>query len=182
MEALTKIVKEAIRQEFTLSGMRPKDLVEMNEREMETLKESWNGQLAMIERKLEGITKAGSEQYLKYRSGEIDEKGFRMAKEENDKKADSLRAESRDITEKLREIDSETVRKNHFLRTLMKGSEKGELTAEIVRALFERIEIYPGRRVKTVFAFKRSEILSGEGENPAQPAGDSASGNRREGC
>lgn len=41
----------------------------------------------------------------------------------------------------------------------MKGSEKGELTAEIVRALFERIEIYPGRRVKTVFAFKRSEVL-----------------------
>ena len=161
MGALTDIVKETIRQEFTLSGMRPKDLVEMNEREMETLKEKWNGQLAMIERKLEGITKAGSEQYLKYRSGEIDEKGFRMAKEENDKKADSLRAESRDITEKLREIDSETARKNHFLRTLMKGSKKGELTAEIVRTLFERIEVYPGHRVKTVFAFKRSEFLSG---------------------
>ncbi len=162
MGALTKIVKEAVRQEFTLSGMRPKDLVEMNEREMEALKERWNGQLAMIERKLEGITKAGSEQYLKYRSGEIDEKGFRMAKEENDKKADSLRAKSRDITEKLREIDSETARKNHFLRTLMKGSGKGELTAEIVRTLFERIEVYPGHRVKTVFAFKRSEVLSGE--------------------
>lgn len=182
MGALTKIVKEAVRQEFTLSGMRPKDLVEMNEREMETLKESWNGQLAMIERKLEGITKAGSEQYLKYRSGEIDEKGFRMAKEENDKKADSFRAESRNIAEKLREIDSETARKNHFLRTLMKGSEKGELTAEIVRALFERIEIYPGRRVKTVFAFKRSEVLSGEGENPAQPDGHFNLGNRGEGC
>ena len=158
--SLTDIVKEAIRHEFTLSGMCPKDLVEMNNREMETLKEEWNAQIDMLGRKLEGITKLGSEQYLKYRMGEMDEGGFKRAKEENDKKAASIREESRVIAGKLRKIDSETARKNHFLRTLMKGSGKGELTAETVRTLFERIEVYPEHRLKVNFTFERSEILT----------------------
>lgn len=158
--SLTDIVKEAVRHEFTLSGMCPKDLVEMNNREMETLKEEWNARIDMLGRKLEGITKLGSEQYLKYRMGEMDEGGFKRAKEENDKKAASIREESRVIAGKLRKIDSETARKNHFLRTLMKGSGKGELTAETVRTLFERIEVYPEHRLKVNFTFERSDILT----------------------
>ena len=158
--SLTDIVKEAVRHEFTLSGMCPKDLVEMNNREMETLKEEWNARIDMLGRKLEVITKLGSEQYLKYRMGEMDEGGFKRAKEENDKKAASIREESRVIAGKLRKIDSETARKNHFLRTLMKGSGKGELTAETVRTLFERIEVYPEHRLKVNFTFERSDILT----------------------
>lgn len=162
MGVLTEIVKETVRREFMLSGIRPKDLVEMNNRETENLKEEWNGQLAAIERKLEGITKTGSEQYLKYRAGELNLEEFKRMKEENDNKADSLREEGRTIAEKLKGIEAESTRKNHFLRTLLKGSGKGELTAEVVRTLFERIEVYPGKRVEAVFAFRRSEILAGE--------------------
>lgn len=160
--SLNEIVKEAVRQEFTLSGMCPKELVEMNNRETEALKEEWNVRLAMLGRKLEGVTKLGSEQYLKYRMGEMDEGGFKKAKEENDKKAASIREESKVIAEKLRKIDSEAARKNHFLRTLLKGSRKGELTEEIVKTLFERIEVYPGHRLKVNFTFERSEILAGK--------------------
>lgn len=165
--SLTDIVKETIRQEFTLHGMRPKDLVEMNNRETEALKEEWNARLAMLVRKLEGITELGSEQYLQYRMGNMDETGFKRAKEENDKNAASIREERRAIAEKLRTIDSETARKNHFLRTLMKGSGKGGLTSEIVRTLIERIEVYPKHRIKVTFAFERSELLVGREENPA---------------
>jgi len=165
LSSLTEIVKETIRQEFILSGMRLKDLTEMNDREMEALKGKWNTRLAMLDRKLEGVTKFGSEQYLKYRMGKMDEGSFKKAKEENDKKAGSLRAESRDIVEKLRKIDSERAGKNCFLRTLAKGSGKDELTAEIVRTLFERIEVYPEHRVKTVFSFQKSRVLWGEGGN-----------------
>lgn len=163
MKALTKIIKEAVRQEFILYGICPKELVDRNNREAENLKAEWNGQLAAIEKKLEGIAKAGSEQYLKYRMKEMDADGFKRAKDENDKKADSLRAKEHVIVEKIRKIDSETEKKNHFLRTLPKGGDKGDLTTEIVRTLFERIEIYPEHRVKVVFAFQKSEILSGKG-------------------
>lgn len=160
--SLINIVKETIQQEFTLSGMRPKDLVEMNNRETEVLKEGWRAQLAMLDRKLEGIRLLGSEQYLKYRMGEMDEGSFKRAKVENDEKIAAIREESRVFAEKLRTIDSETVRKNHFLRTLTKGSGRGELTSEIIRTLIYRIEVYPEHRVKITFAFKRSELLTGK--------------------
>lgn len=161
LNILTSIVKEVIRQEFTLSGMRPKELVEMNGRETERLKEEWNARLAMLEKKLDGLRQLGSEQYLKYRMGEMDGESFKRAKEENDKNAASIQEESRGIAGKLRRIDSETAGRNHFLRTLMKGSGKGELTAEIVRTLIRRIEVYPEHRVKVVFAFGKSELLAG---------------------
>lgn len=160
--ALTDIVKEAIKQEFSLSEMRPKDLVEIHNKEVEALKEEWNGQIFDYERKIEGLRKLGSEQYLKYRMGELDEAGFKNAKEENDKKTLCLQTERKAIAEKLRTIDSEAIKKNHFLRTLVKGSGKGELTAEVIQTLIDRIEVYPDHRVKIIFAYKRNDLLLGE--------------------
>lgn len=152
LNALIGIVKEVVRQEFTLSGMRPKDLVEMNNREMKGLKERWDGQIAVLERKLNRIRQLGSEQYLKYRMGEMDEEGFKRAKEENDKNVASIYEESRGIAEKLRRIDS---------RILMKGDrEKRELTVEIVRTLVQRIEVYREHRICVFFAFNKSELLN----------------------
>lgn len=162
--SLTYIVKEAVRQEFSLSAMRTKELVESSNREAGKQKAEWNRQLADLERKIEGMTKLGSEQYLQYRMGEMDEACFRRSKEENDKKAASLQRERTAIMENLKTIDAQTARKNQFLRALVKGSEKGELTGEAVRTLIYRIEVYPDHRVKVIFAFKRSDILPGKGD------------------
>lgn len=165
LNTLASIIKAVIRQEFILSGMYPKDFVELNSRERERIKEEWNAQLAMLERKLDGIRQLGSEQYLKYRMGEMDGESFKREKEENDKNAASIQEEGRAIAEKLERINSETARKNHFLNTLMKGSWEGELTAEAVRTLVERIEVYPKRRVKVTFAFGKSGLLVGGEDN-----------------
>lgn len=158
LNALTSIVKQAIRQEFSLSAMRPKDIVESNVREAESLKKEWETELLELERRIDNITKLGSEQYLKYRLGEINADNFKRMKEENSKKIAAYQKKRTDITERLRTIDYETVQKNHFLRTLVKGNEKTELTAEVIRTLINRIEIYQDHRVKVIFAFKRNEI------------------------
>lgn len=162
LKSLTDIVKEAIRQEFSLSAMRPKELIECNNREAEGLKEEWNRQLLDMEKRIENVRKLGSEQYLKYRMGELDEEGFRREKEENNKKIVSLQKKSTAITEQLKNIDFETVQKNHFLRTLIKGNEKTELTSEVVRTLISRIEVYPDHRVKVIFTFKRNDVQIGK--------------------
>lgn len=160
--SLADIIKETVRQEFILSGMRTKELMEMNDQKAEALKKGWNAQLAMLERKQERIRLLGSEQYLKYRMGEMDEESFKKAKEENDKNAVSIREEREIIMEKLRTIDSEAEKKNHFLHTLLMGGGESELTSELVRALIHRIEVYPKHRIKIIFAFERSEWLTGE--------------------
>ncbi len=158
LNSLNNIVKEAIRQEFSLSAMRLKDITQSNNMEAERLKAEWNKELLVLEREIANITKLGSEQYLKYRMGEIGAEAFKGLREDNNKKITAYQKEREQITEKLRTIDYETVQKNHFLRTLVKGSEKSELTAEVVRTLISRIEVYPDHRVKVIFAFKRSEV------------------------
>lgn len=160
---LTDLVKKAIRQEFSLSAMRPCELVKSNNREAEALKQEWNRQINDCEKRMEGIRKLGSEQYLKYRMGEMDEECFKSAKEENDKKMEALKQKSAAVTNRLGTIDSETARKNHFLRALVKGNEKSVLTAEVIRTLIDRIEVYPDHRVKIIFAFKREDVLPGTG-------------------
>ena len=158
LNVLTSIVKQAIRQEFSLSAMRPKDIVENNVREAESLKKEWETELPLLERRIDNITKLGSEQYLKYRLGEVNADDFKRMKEENNKKITAYQKKRTDITERLKYLDYETVQKNHFLRTLVKGNEKTELTAEVIRTLINRIEIYQDHRVKVIFAFKRNEI------------------------
>lgn len=159
---LEDLVKEAIRQEFALSATRPGKIMEASNQEAEDLKEEWGKRIAEIERRIGGIVKSGSGLYLRFRMGEMDEKCFKQMKKENDKKAALLQGKKAAIEEKFREIDVQTARKNDFLRALMKGSEKGRLTVEAVRTLVDRIEVYPDRRVKIIFAFKRKDILQGK--------------------
>lgn len=158
LRTLTDAVKEVIRQEVVLSAMRPKQFVEGNNMEAERKKKEWRRDLLEQERRIINTKKLGSEQYLKYHVGELREDTFKYLKEENDKKILIYQKECEDITEKLRSIDYETVQKNHYLRILVKGDEKMELTAEVVHSLISRIEVYPDHRIKVIFHFKRSEL------------------------
>ena len=77
-----------------MSAMRPKDIVESNVREAESLKKEWETELLELERRIDNITKLGSEQYLKYRLGEINADNFKRMKEENSKKDCSISKEA----------------------------------------------------------------------------------------
>lgn len=164
LQTLTDMVKEAVRQEFALSAMRPKKLIEANIREAEKQKEEWNQERHRLEKKLENLKRLESEQYAKYRMGEMDEKIFLLEREENAKKAASIQRRCAEIEERFRTIDAQTIQKNHFLRALVRGNEKTELTGEVIRTLIHRIEVYPDHRVRIVFAFQRQDILAGKEE------------------
>lgn len=181
---LTDIVKKAIWQEFSLSPMRPEELAESNNREAEAVKKKWNMQLTTFEKRLERIAKLGSEQYLRYRMGEMEEVQFLQAMEENRKKADSLQKEKAGIMEIIRKMDAQTAAQNRLIYTFLeegkkngkseKGGNSGNneksgsngnngnngLTAEMVRTLINRIEVYPEQRIKVIFAFKRKDIFA----------------------
>lgn len=156
-KSLEELVKKAVRQEFSLSAMSPKTLVEANCREAEKQKKAWNTELLRLQKKLDGTRLLGSEEYIKYRGGGLDEDGFRKKKEENDKKIRVLKKKKKELEERMRAVDEETVQKNHFLKDLVKGSEKAELTAEAVQTLIERIEVWQDRRVRIIFRFQREK-------------------------
>lgn len=160
LNTLNELVKTAIRQEFSLSAMRPKELMESSSREAERLKEAWQEKLLELERKMENMNRITSEQYLEYRMGEMNADGFKRTKEENNKKLASFQGKREEIAEKLRTIDHETAQKNHFLRTLVKGNEKSQLTAEVVGTLVHRIEVYKDHRVKLILSFHQGRKMA----------------------
>lgn len=159
LKTLTDIVKSAIRQEFALSAMRPKELIEANRKEAEQAKIEYQRQMSEIDRQIENITKQGSEDYQKYRMGDIQEKVFRCKRKENDKKINALQKKRIALSEQEMNIDRKTIQKNQFLRALTKGSEKTQLTSEVVKTLIHRIEVYPDQKIKVIFAFQRKEVL-----------------------
>lgn len=161
LSALTGLVREAVRQEFSLSAMRLKDLTEVSNREAERAKKECNSQLAAIDRKIDELTKSGSERYLKYRKGELSESAFLKEKEELGQRRALLQKQRLDAAERLRIIEVQTAGKNHFLRALARGRGKAELTAEVLETLIHRIEVYPDHRIKVIFAFKRSDFAGG---------------------
>ncbi|MCM1212483.1 MAG: recombinase family protein [Blautia sp.] len=202
---LVDIVKKAIWQEFSLSPMRPEALAESNNREAEAVKRKWNMQLTALEKRLDRIATLGSEQYLRYRMGEMEEAQFLQAMEENRKKTVSLQQEKAEIMEIIRKVDAQTAAQNRLIRTFWEEGKKVErkalstidfesagadmgykngksekggnsgnneksgsngnngnngLTAEMVRTLINRIEVYPEQRIKVIFAFKRKDIFA----------------------
>lgn len=150
---LGNLVKEALRKELVSSAMNPKELAERNNREAERRKEEWSRRLLAVEKRIENRRKLGSEQYFRYRMGEMDEERFQREMEVNHKRIASLQTKSAAIAEKLRNIDAETAQKNHFLYAMVRGNEKTELTTEAVRTWIRRIEIYPDHRVKVILTF-----------------------------
>ncbi|MCI8483729.1 MAG: recombinase family protein [Lachnospiraceae bacterium] len=157
LTALKNIVAKAVCQETALSGLRLKKLQENNSQKGEWAKREWRKETAAIERNLAGIITLGSEQYRRYRMGEMEEEYFKYLKEKNEKKAAVLRRQKEVIEEKLRKTDEETMQKNHVLYSLIKGREESGLTKETVQALIHRIEVYPDYRVKIIFAFQRRD-------------------------
>lgn len=162
LDTLKGLIRTAIHQEFALSSMRPKDLTDLNRREADRIKNEWRARLADLEGRIRTVKRLGSEQYLKYRMKETDAKTFQKEKEERDRKMLFFQSRQAAIIEKLRAVDQETAERNHFLRALVKGNEKTQLTAEVIQTLINRVEVYQDRRVKVIFAFQRNRLLMGK--------------------
>lgn len=158
LQKLTDLVKTAIRQELLLSSMRLGELTDAADRETQALKQELGGRLNALDKRLESLNRLGSEQYLKYHMAQTDERTYRCEREKNAKKAASIQSMRTDISEQLRRVDAQNIQRKHFLRNLVKGDEKTELTGEVIRTLINRIEVYPDCRVKVIFAFQRKEI------------------------
>lgn len=160
--ALTRIAGEAVRQEIALSALRPEGLAERIWREGEAQKNAWDRKRLEIERRMGRLVKSGSEQYLNFRTGVISEERFSRVREENRRQMALYQERHAAIMEKIRGIGSRAAEQREAALALMEGRGVGQWTAEAVRALARRIEIYPGRRVRLDFAFRRRAAWPGE--------------------
>lgn len=160
---LNRLVEEALEREFSLSSLKQKDLVEASRRQAETEKRKMEKEIEDAVYKVEQLKKSGSEDYIKYRLGELSEPAMMEKAEKRKKDIEKLQDRQKILSRRLAEIDGKTEKRNHYLRTLMKCRKGTPLTTEVVHALIERIDVYPDKRVVIHFAYSGKEVNGLEG-------------------
>ncbi|MCD7717128.1 MAG: recombinase family protein [Lachnospiraceae bacterium] len=155
---LNRVVLAAFEREFSLSTMRQKDLTEISRQRAEEEKKNVRAELRRTETRMEDMKRIGSEDYLKFRIDGMTQEEFEEKNEKRKAETDILEGSLKTLARRLKEIDGETERRNRYLRMLMKGKESTPLTSEVLHALIEEIQIFPGKRVQIVFKFTGKEL------------------------
>lgn len=160
---LNRLVEEALEKEFSLACVKQKDLVAASKRQAENEKKKLEKEISEIAYKIEDLKKSGSEDYIRYRSGEMTEQAMTEAAEKRKKEIRRMQDRQKVLERRLAEIDGKTEKRNHYLRTLMKCRKGTPLTAEVLHALIEKIEVFKDKRVKVHFIYSGKEIMDLEG-------------------
>lgn len=160
---LNRLVEEALEKEFSLASTKQKDLVAASKRQAENEKKKMEKEITDISYKIEELKKSGSEDYIRYRSGEITEQAMTESAEKRKKDIRRLQDRQKVLERRLAETDGKTEKRNHYLRTLVKCKKGTPLTAEVLHALIDKIEVFKGRRVMIHFTYSGKEIRELEG-------------------
>ncbi len=98
--------------------------------------------------------------YIDYRAGNVAQEEYVGHKLKNAARRQELDSREEDLQERLKALEKIKDRYLKTVRSLTKLKSCGELTAEIVCSLVEKIYVYPGRRVEIQFRYK-NEMLKG---------------------
>jgi hypothetical protein len=160
---LNRLVEEALEREFSLSSMKQKDLTLVSRKQAETERKKLEKEIEDAGYQMEKLKTAGSEDYIRYRLGELPES--EMMEKADKRKADIEKLQDRQkmLSRRLAEVDVQAEKRNHYLRTLLKCKKGTPLTAEVLHALIERIDVYPDKRVEIHFAFSGRDFEKMEG-------------------
>lgn len=159
MGVLDKLMKTALRQEFSLSDLRSGRLVKELENQAEEQKRKIRHEIVLCGKQQESRKKRGSELYRKYHEGSLSLEEFQHMKKENEKSLHETAERKEELQRGLDVMEGEIREKGKFLRNLMKCNERTELTKESIHTLINRIDVYADHRVKITFAFCMNELL-----------------------
>jgi hypothetical protein len=160
---LNQLVEEALEREFSLSSMKQKDLTTASRKQAETEKKKLEKEIEDAGYQMEKLKGSGSEDYIRYRLGELSES--EMMEKADKRKADieKLQDRQKTLSRRLAEVDVQAEKRSHYLRTLLKCKKGTPLTAEVLHTLIERIDVYPDKRVEIHFAFSGRDFEKLEG-------------------
>lgn len=160
---LNRLVEEALEREFSLSSMKQKDLTMVSRKQAETEKKKLEKEIEDAGYQMKKLKESGSEDYIRYRLGELPES--EMMEKADKRKADieKLQDRQKTLSRRLAEVDVQAEKRSHYLRTLLKCKKGTPLTAKVLHALIERIDVYPDKRVEIHFAFSGRDFEKLEG-------------------
>lgn len=166
-DALNRLVKAALYQQFAIFGIQQKWLTENYNRLVEERKKKLETELSKNRKMAERQKVSSSRLYLKYRAGEITKEAFLQGKEQNEKEIRRLADKREQLEQKKRSEELLSAEQNAFLQALVKCSDKTEFNRELLTAFLHRIDIFQDNRIKIAFRFWAGEfygVTGGRGD------------------
>ena len=116
--------------------------------------------LHRAEQQIWALTEEESGKYMAYRMGELTQEAYVHYRLWKDKRMQELEKQKTQYEKEVKELQKKGKDYLKAIRALVKLKHQEVLTKELVEALIEKIYVYPGKRVETVFTY--SDILTGE--------------------
>ena len=151
---LQKIILQTLKKEFAFSSIQMKKLITFNKEQAEKRKMQIRKTQSDLQKSVDGTDVRISSCYLEYRNGMMTQAQFLEEKKKLEEKREQDQRILKDLHSKYSSVDGEAEKQNQFIRTVVKCREQAKLTAELVKNLMERIEVYDNKRVKIIWKWK----------------------------
>lgn len=153
-EFLISTVKEKIRQELKALEIRGKDLTLQNRKIALEYQNKYEKDIRELENKNKQKVEFLSELFIQYKEGNIRKEEYVKAKKECEEQEKIQIQLMEGIKNKLKKLPIRSEEENKFLRSLLKAKSTRRLSAELVEALIDRINLYGDGRLEIVFRIK----------------------------
>lgn len=150
-DRLIKIIKQEIDTSLMLSFPGLDKILERNRTSLEKEKGKWYRKLLCENRKVEKFQRNLSENYVKYRIGEMDVSTFVLKKQEIERKISRFREEYEKAGKKIKQTDIFQEKFEEVACAVLEKRDDWKLTEKCVRIFVERIEVYQDKRIRIIF-------------------------------
>lgn len=170
LETLCGLVKVALKQKLWLTEMKPGHVMERIRAEVENLCREMKKQQEHDKGRKENLERKASDQYKKYRIGELSQSDFLEWKQRYNEKIKVLEERQAEWNNNIKEQDAIARQKVQWVQSLLDFQENSKLDRDILNALIQRIDVYPDKRVEIHFRFTFKDGLRvGREDSPYGP-------------
>ena len=158
--ALTSILVPALRMEFAVYLEKPKKYAEYGKLLVEEAGKRYDKQLRDLELEIERIHESESNAYMNYRTGSLKQSAYVEMKMKNVDRKASIEKQIEEVTACKGNLSKVSEKFAKAIRALLKMKSGNELSKDLIEALIERINLYPGKRIEIVYRYS-DELLKG---------------------
>lgn len=158
--ALVDIIMPALRMEFAVYLEKPKKYVEYGNQIVEKAGARYIKQKRELTLQMERLEEEESKKYIEYKEGSISQSKYVELRMSNIKKLESIRNQITELQIGENNLEKVAEKFSKAIRALMGLKSEKELTKEMIDALIERINVYPGKRVEIIFRYS-DDIMKG---------------------
>jgi len=157
---LVDILLPLLRMEFSVYLGKTKKYTEIVEEQLRAAETEIDTKIRKSERDITSAKEDERTKYMEYREGTILQSEYVAYKMKQEGRIRDLNRQKEELEADRKNMDTMSRKYHAVVRTLLCLKSGGELTKEMIETLFQKIYVYPGKKIEVQFAYM-NELLEG---------------------